>query len=176
MHRHIFYEFSHQLNSIGVILKTPLLLILSVGFSWLVIDHLPSAMAVFWLVGATTLDLVTGLLKAWSKKMCSSSIGFRRTLIKIGSYIAIVILVTIFVNLIEFVDATRKYDLAVLINALIGFMTFVELFSVCENLSLAYPNSPMTQYFIKPLMKVLKGRLENSNPINGLKKDNETES
>jgi len=164
MHKHIYHEFAHQYHSFLTILKQPLLLILSGAFSWVVIKYLPSPMAVFWLVGATLLDLLTGLLKAWSKKMCSTSIGFRRSIIKFGSYCAIVVVVTMFTNLIGVVDDNNKYNLSILIDALLGFMTFVELFSVCENVSLAFPNHPMTQYFIKPLMKILKGRFDN-NPM-----------
>lgn len=169
MHKHIFYEFTHQMESFEAIIKSPLLVVLTTGFSWLVVHYVPSPMALFWLVGATLLDLITGLLKAWSKKACSTSIGFRRTVIKVGSYAAIVVLVTIFVNIVGIVDVNNQYQLSALINGLIGFMTFIELFSVCENLSLAYPNSPMTQYFIKPLMKLLKGRFINNNPINKIK-------
>lgn len=164
---------SHNLHSLLNILKTPLLLLMSISFSWLVIDHLPAAMALVWLVVATVLDLITGLMKAWTKNQISTSYGFRKTVVKVASYIAIVLLVTIFVNLIGFVDPNHKYDLALLINALIGFMTFVELFSVCENLVEAFPNSPMTKYFVLPLMKLLKGKLESANPLN---KDVEDES
>lgn len=155
--------FIHYVDGLLAIFKGPLTILLSIGFSWFAIEYLPAPMAVFWLVAATLLDLWTGLLKAWATKKCSTSIGFRRTLIKIGSYSGIVVFVTIFVNILGIVDVNKQYNLSVLINGLIGLMIFVELFSVLENISLAYPRSPMVRYFVKPMMRVLRGRFINGN-------------
>ena len=160
MHKHIWYEVNHQFASLLQVFKSPYLLIMATSISWLSIKYLPSPMVLFFLVAATLVDLWTGLLKAWSKNMCSTSIGFRRTLIKIGSYSAIVVLVIMLTNIMGIIDVNNKYDLSLIVNGLISFMTFIEIFSSFENISLAYPNSPMTQYFIKPIMKVLKGRMK----------------
>lgn len=171
MHRHIWYEFQHQFESFQIF-KSPLLIIISSSGAWFAIKYLPSPMLLFFLVSATLVDLLTGLLKAWSKNICSSSIGFRRTLIKIGSYSATVVLVVLLANIIGVIDVENKYDLSLVVNGLISFMTFIEIFSSFENISLAYPNSPMTQYFIKPIMKVLKGRITD-NPISKFAKKSE---
>lgn len=152
------FEAIHYVDQIVYMFKHPLLALLTVTFSWFTVEHLPAPMAVFYLAAATVLDLWTGLLKAWSRKTCSTSVGFRRTLVKIGSYCGIIVCVTIFVNIIGIVDVQKKYDLAILINALLGGMIFVELFSAMENISVAYPRSPMVRHFVKPLMKVLRGR------------------
>lgn len=175
-HKKLLYKFTeefvtpflHYTASLFAVFKAPLTILLTVGFQWLVIEYLPAPMAVFWLVVATLLDLWTGLLKAWATKRCSTSIGFRRTLIKIGSYTAIVVFVTAFVNILGIVDQNKQYNLSILINALMGLMIFVELFSVLENISLAYPRSPMVRMFVKPMMKILRGRFI-KNPL-----DNET--
>lgn len=147
--------------------------ILAISFGWLTIEYMPTAMSVFWLVTATLLDLFTGLLKAWASKQYSSSIGFRRTLTKIGSYCSIVIVVTVFINIIGTVDRHHEYNLGLLINSLIGMMIFVELFSCLENVSIAFPDSPMIKMFVKPLMKFLRGRIISSNPLNKIKNEEE---
>lgn len=143
---------------------TPLSIILSSTFAWLVVKYLPSSMALFWLAVAMCIDLITGLLKAWHRKMCSTSRGFKRTVTKILSYSATIVVVVVLVNILGVVDSENKYDLSVLINLLLGFMTFIELFSICENIQVAYPNSPLNQYLIKYIMKFLKGRLK-QNPF-----------
>jgi phage-related holin len=159
------------MNNIIVILKSPILAIMGVGMSWFMIKYLPAPMAMFWLASAMILDLITGLLKAWSKEICSTSTGFRKTIIKIGTYSTTIVVVVILINMIGFMDVNNTYPLQVLVNGLIGFMTFIELYSVCENISLAYPRSPLTQYMIHPILKFLKGRLKN-NPINKLNPEN----
>lgn len=121
-------------------------------------------MALFWLAVAVFLDLITGLIKAWSKKICSASVGFRRTIIKIGTYCATIVVLVILVNIIGLVDNGEKYPLGLLINGLLAFMTFIELFSVCENISLAYPRAPLTKYLIDPLLKFLKAKLKSGPP------------
>lgn len=154
-------------NPIHLMIKSPFLLLATAGFSWLVVKYLPSPMAMFWLATAMALDLCTGLLKAWHKRMCSTSIGFKRTITKILSYSATIVLVVVLLNILGVVDGQNKYDLSVMVNTLIGFMTFIELFSVCENISAAYPNSPLNRYFIRHILSFLKGRL-NNNPLNKL--------
>lgn len=121
-------------------------------------------MALFWLAVAVFLDLITGLLKAWSKKICSASVGFRRTIIKIGTYCATIVVLVILANITGLVDNGEKYPLGLLINGLLAFMTFIELFSVCENISLAYPRAPLTKYLIDPLLKFLKAKLKSGPP------------
>lgn len=164
-------EILHYTEQLFAMFKTVPLALLTISFGWLTVEYLPAAMSVFWLVIATMLDLLTGLLKAWARKTCSTSIGFRRTLTKVGSYCAIVIVVTVFVNIISIVDKSREYNLGLLINALIGMMIFVELFSCLENISLAYPRSPMVKMFVKPLMVFLRGRIIKSNPLNKLENE-----
>lgn len=146
------------------IIKHPTLLLAGMFFSWLSIKYLPSAMIVFWLVASVALDLITGVLKAWSKGEATSSTGLRRTVVKIGSYVGTIVMVIILVNLIGIVDVDNKYNLTVLIDGLTGFMVFIELYSICENISEAYPNSPLVKYMIGPIIKMLKGKLAN-NPI-----------
>ena len=159
-----------QSATLLTILKHPTLLSASAIFAWLSIKYVPSAMILFWLVTAVGLDLVTGVLKAWSKGEGTTSTGLRKTIVKIGSYVGTMVMVIILVNVVGIVDVNNKYDLTVLIDALMGFMVFIELYSICENISEAYPNSPLVIYMIGPLIVFLKGKLK-SNPINKIKED-----
>ena len=159
------------MNTHTLLLKSTPLVIASTAasgvFSWFTVKYVPSLMVFFWLVIAVAGDLLTGLLKAWSKQENTTSTGFRRTVLKIGSYAGAIVAVVVLVNMIGFVDHNNKWDLAFLVNALVGFMVFVELYSILENISEAYPNSPLTTFFINPLMAMLKGKLSK------FKKDNE---
>jgi phage-related holin len=144
------------------IFKYPLLLItgtsFATSFAWLSVKYLPSLMIFFWLVIAVLGDLLTGLLKAWAKGQATSSTGLRRTATKIGSYCGAIIVVIILINMLGIVDTTNSYNLKILIDGLIGFMVFIELYSICENISEAYPNSPLTLWLIEPIMLKLKGK------------------
>lgn len=153
------------MNNLLAILKSPLLLLMSASFTWLSIKYIPSAMILFWLISAVALDLVTGVLKAWSKGQGTTSTGMRKTIVKIGSYVGTMVMVIILVNVVGIVDVNNRYDLTILIDTLMGFMVFIELYSICENINEAYPRSPLNKYFITPLLKFLKGKLSNS-PLN----------
>ena len=159
------------MDNLLAIAKAPLMILLSTSLSWLSIKYLPSGMLMMLLAGSVLLDLITGILKAWSKKICSKSEGFKRTIIKIMVYCATIVVVVILFNIIGLVDVNNKYDLTFLVNGQIAFMIFIELYSVCENILIAYPNSPLTRFMIKPFIKFLKGRL-NDNPINKLTNGN----
>lgn len=152
-------------RSMIAILKTPLTALTATLFTWFSVEYFPSAMLFFWLLLAMFGDFVTGLLKSWKKGVVTSSEGLRRSITKVLSYCGAILVIFILVNVVGLVDTSNKYDLAVIINGLMGFIVFVELYSICENINEAYPDTPLTQYFIGPMMKFLKGRLE-KNPIN----------
>lgn len=121
-------------------------------------------MILFWLVLAVAFDLLTGVLKAWSKGESTTSAGLRKTVIKIGSYVGTMVMVIILTNVVGIVDVSNRYDLSILVDTLMGFMVFIELYSICENISEAYPNSPLVTYMIGPIMKFLKGKIS-KNPL-----------
>lgn len=159
------------MQSLYAFFKSPTLIVLATSFAWFSVKYVPSAMILFWLAAAVFVDLLTGLLKAWSSGNNTTSTGLRKSVIKIGSYVGTVVMVTILVNVIGIVDITNKYDLTLLIDALMGFIVFIELYSICENIDATYPNSLLTKYLISPLLKFFKGKLSN-NPINTLDENN----
>lgn len=142
------------------ILKTPTSAIASGFFSWFTIEYFPSAMLCFWLLVAMLGDFITGLLKSWKKGEVTSSEGLRRSITKVLSYGGAILVIMTLVNVVGLVDTTNSYDLAIVINGLMGFIVFVELYSICENINQAYPDTPLTIYFIAPIMKFLRGRFE----------------
>lgn len=159
------------MHSIHTLFKSPALFIASTSFAWFSIEYLPTPMLFFWLVVAVFFDLITGVLNAWSKGISTTSAGFRKTVVKIFSYGATIVVITALVDLISKADPSKQINFRLLIDALMAFMVFIELFSICENIDQAYPNSPLSQYIITPLLKFLKGKLK-SNPITSLGQNN----
>lgn len=146
------------------ILKTPTALIAAGIFSWFSVEYVPSAMLFFYLLIAMLGDFITGLLKSWKKGVHTSSEGLRRSITKVLSYVGSILVIMVMVNVIGLVDDGNKYDLAVIINGLMGFIVFVELYSICENITEAYPESPLVKYFIIHIMTFLRGRFESLKP------------
>lgn len=155
------------MQSLYAFFKSPTLIVLATSFAWFSVKFVPSAMILFWLAAAVLLDLITGVLKAWSKGSNTTSTGLRKSVIKIGSYVGTVVMVTILVNVVGVVDVNNRYDLTLLIDALMGFIVFIELYSICENIDEAYPRSLLSKYLITPLLKFFRGKLQH-NPINNL--------
>ena len=147
-------------NCMITILKTPTAAITAGFFSWFTIEYFPSAMLFFWLLIAMLGDFITGLLKSWKKGSHTSSEGLRRSITKVLSYCGAILVIMTLVNVIGLVDDGNKYDLAIIINGLMGFIVFVELYSICENITEAYPESPLVKYFIIHIMSFLRGRFE----------------
>lgn len=148
-------------NTMITILKTPTSAITAGLFSWLTIEYFPSAMLFFYLLVAMLGDFITGLLKSWKKGQHTSSEGLRRSITKVLSYCGAILVIMVMVNVIGLVDDGNKYDLAMIINGLMGFIVFVECYSICENISEAYPESPLVKYFIVHIMTFLRGRFDN---------------
>jgi hypothetical protein len=154
------------MNTLLSIFKTPLLLVLSTSFAtWFSIKYVPAPMLFFWLVIAVAGDLFTGLLKSWSKGTSTRSVGLRKTIMKIGIYVLTIVGVIVLVNMIGLADKGNSIDLTYLIDFLLGFMVFIEIYSMFENISEAYPDSLLVKYLVAPIMKLLKGRLEKGQSI-----------
>lgn len=147
-------------------IKTPLLLLAGISFSWFAIEYLPSGMLFMWLLVAMFFDLITGLLKSWNERIATCSEGFRKSVTKFTSYGGAIIVITALVNVIGIADIKNTYDLSVVINGLMGFIVFTELYSICENIVSVYPESALVRFVILPIMKFLRGKFKNNNPLN----------
>ena len=158
----LHYKTMIQILSI----KTPLLLLAGISFSWFAVEYVPSPMLSIWLLFAMFFDLVTGLTKSWNNNVVISSEGFRKSVNKVISYGGAVLVITALVNIIGIVDVKNTYDLSVVINGLMGFIVFTELYSICENILAVYPESALVKFVILPIMKFLRGKFKNNNPLN----------
>jgi phage-related holin len=161
---HLKLQYKTMIQILDI--KTPLLLLAGITFSWFDVEYVPSPMLSIWLLFAMFGDLSTGLLKSWSKNMVTSSEGFRKSVTKVTSYGGAILVITALVNIIGIVDLKNTYDLSVVINGLMGFIVFTELYSICENILAVYPESALVKFVILPIMKFLRGRFKNNNPLN----------
>jgi len=150
----------------------------SFAWGWFEVIAIPKLMLLFFLFGAMLVDFVTGLMKSWRLGIATSSNGLRKTVTKICTYAGAITGVWLLANLMN--ASVFKFDYTVFVNSSIGFLTFIEIYSIFENVYEIDPNSLLSKKFIAPILKFLKGRLE-QNPINklpgmGEKKEEENES
>ena len=144
-------------------IHSPLVLLTGLAFStWLSFIKVPSKEIFLCLVLAVFGDLITGLQKSWATGIATKSTGFRRSILKIGVYITTILGVMILVSMIGLIDKSNAVNLKYLIDALVGAMVFIELYSMFENISEAYPKSLLTRYLINPILKMLRGKLEST--------------
>jgi hypothetical protein len=113
---------------------------------------------------AIALDLMTGLVKSWSKSVPTTSGGLKRTGVKIGLYAGIICATWLLANIMG--DVTnQKFDYGNIVTFTIGFLTLVEIYSIFENVYEADPESAVSVYLIGPALKWMKGTLEEHNPF-----------
>ncbi|RYD50656.1 MAG: hypothetical protein EOP52_13420 [Sphingobacteriales bacterium] len=136
------------------------LLFTAIFWGWLEIAFLPNPMLIFCLFGAMLIDLITGLLKSWSTGKATTSTGFRKTVAKITMYFSLITATWILANLLQVMWSSVKIDYSPLVNLVIGILSFIELYSVFENVYAMAPNSPISRYVAKPFLKLLRGMLD----------------
>lgn len=134
-------------------------------FHWFEVAAMPKPMLLFFLFGAITVDFITGLIKSWTLGKATTSIGFRKTVSKLSTYVGAIIGIWFLANLFNMMYET---DYSLLVNGALFFLSFIELYSVFENLYQIAPKSLLSIYFIKPILKFLKGKLENNHPIKNI--------
>lgn len=138
---------------------------------WFEVIAVPKPMLLLFLLGAILVDFITGIVKSWSKGKPTTPVGFRKTVTKLGTYVGSILGVWILVNILN-TAYTTSFDYTVIINGSIGFLTFIEVYSVFENIYEIDPNSLLSRKFIKPILKFLKGKLDSSHPLDDLTNKN----
>lgn len=139
-------------------------------FAWFSVEHIPSPMMLFWLASTMIINLVTGVAKSWAKGEFTTARGFEKSAIKIIVYTCVVVAVVILVNMVQSISGYTKFNFGIAIDSAMGFLVWIELYSVFENVSIIYPKSPLTRYFILPILKLLRSRLKNG-PLDNDKSD-----
>lgn len=147
------------------------LMLSAFAWGWFEVVALPKPMLIFFLFLAIIIDLITGLIKSWGQGQVTTSAGFRKTVSKLLTYVAVIIGVWILANLIS-MGYNTGLDYVILVDGSIGFLTFIETYSIFENIYEASPNSLLSKKFIKPILKFLKGKI-NSHPIDDIIKNSE---
>lgn len=113
-----------------------------------------------------TIDLITGLVKSWKKGRNTTSKGFKGTAIKIGTYSGIVVAASLMANVLADMYPPIDYDFYV--NLTVAFLTFVEVYSILENVYETDPKSTVSVYFIGPVLKWMKGYMKKKGPASKL--------
>lgn len=143
-------------------------LLTAFAWGWFEVVAVPKPMLVFFLFLSILLDLITGLIKSWSKNGYTTSVGLRKTVYKLLSYLAVIIGVWILTNLMN-LTYDVGFDYVIIVDGTIGFLTFIELYSIFENIYSANPKTLLSRKLIKPILKLLKGKID-GHPIDDLLK------
>lgn len=165
---------SFRLNSLLAIVHYKPLLLTAFAWGWFEVEFVPNAMRVFFLGGAMAIDLATGLVKSWKKGEATTSAGFQKSVVKLSRYCSVIIATWFLANVMAGMSE-RHIDYSFLVNGTIGFLTFIEIYSIFENVYEIDTEGPLSKWFIGPVLRFLRGQLKN-NPFNKLNSDNEESS
>lgn len=155
------------LRALVTTLKTGGLFLSATWWSVLEIEFIPPPGKMALLFAAIMADLFTGLLKSWKLGIKTNSQGLKRTAIKIGMYAAIMIAVWLLANIMDDISPiTVSYGFMVTLT--VGFLTFIEIYSIFENIYEADKESFLSVYLIGPALKWMKGTAEEYNPFKRL--------
>lgn len=121
---------------------------------------IPNSWLLILLSLAMFVDLITGLMKSWHEGKATTSSGLRKTAIKLGSYVSIVMVVWLFVNILSVAYKSEHFDYSFFVNITIAFLAFIELYSILENLYILNPKNRFFRNLVRWLMKFLKGRMD----------------
>lgn len=153
------------MKSIASIFQHKAIFLTGMAYGWFEVTAIPKPMLLFFLFGAMAVDFITGLLKSWGLGLATSSSGFRKTVSKVGMYAGAIMGMWFIANMLGLMYPTKTVDYSVLVNGSIGFITFIEIYSIFENIYQISPNGQLSRLFIKPVLKFLKGKLENNHPL-----------
>jgi phage-related holin len=143
--------------------------------SWFGFSNTPAPILFKYLLYAMLGDLFTGLAKSWKNKKVTRSVGFKRSGIKLGIYASIILAVTILCNMFEYMDKSNRYDSMEILNWAIVFLVFTECYSIFENIEETYPKHPITRFFVTPVMRFMRGKMDKLEDILNNESDKPTE-
>lgn len=137
--------------------------------TWVQFHFIPDPMLVLFLFIAMCLDLLLGISLSHKNNIATKSSGLKLTLEKLMLYIGSILGVWILVNVVALINVTA-IDYTPLVNYTIAFMITVEIYSIMENGYALKPQSPLSRFFLKPMLQFLRGTLSN-HPFNKKKDD-----
>lgn len=143
----------------------------SLGASLLELIIVPEPSLIVLLLGAMMVDFITGIIKSWNQGQATTSAGFRKTVTKAGAYIGVILGMWLLASLFS---SSYKQDVikySKLVDLTITFLTMIEIYSILENSSELLPKNSLAAKGIRKILKLLKGKIDNSNPLKDI--DNE---
>ena len=146
------------MRTLVLFLSHPKALLLAAGVAWLEVIVIPNPVLIFVLLGAMMIDLLTGLLKSWNEGKATTSNGFRKSVIKFTTYACAIIGMWFLAVLLK--QMYGGFDYTILVNLTICILSLIELYSVFENVNAISPNSMLSKYLAKPVLKGLRGLLK----------------
>ena len=115
------------------------------------------------MIGAISLDLITGVLKAKVSGQKRTSAGFRRSIRKISQYSSCTIGGFILINLASITKGSADIANATLIgNGLVVAIIYIEVTSIFENAYAINPGSKLARYFIRHALNILTFQFKNN--------------
>ncbi len=161
-----------EMKTLFLVLTHKPLLLAAIFWGIIEVAFFPKPMLLFFLAGSMVIDLLCGLMKSWKNGVATNAELFQKTVLKITRYVSVTIAVWILVNILNGMSPS-SFDYSFFVNSCIGFLSFIELYSIFENVYEIDPAGPLSKYFVGPILKFLKGRLKN-NPINQLENNEDT--
>lgn len=140
------------------VISHPKMLLLAGGFAFLEVAILPNPLLIFVLAGAMLVDFLTGLLKSWEAKKATTSSGFRKSVVKVTVYCSAITAIWLAAVLLTAMYPGMNYTK--LVDWMISVLSLIELYSVFENIYSMAPNSKLSRWIAKPILKKLKGVID----------------
>lgn len=132
-------------------MKQGIILAVSSGLAFFKLTFLPDLNLLAWVFIAMVFDFATGVLKAVMNKEARTSAGYRKTVTKFTQYGGAIAAGVILSNTLPPDNMITGY----VNNALLIFIIYIEVTSICENIYAIDSSSMFSRYFISPLLKVL---------------------
>lgn len=122
---------------------------------------LPALLA--WLAISVLLDFATGISKSIYHQENRTSSQYRETVTKLFQYGGVILVSIIICSIALNQKSVHFYDviLSHFNDTLLGFLIFIEVTSIFENIYAIDKVSKFSTYFIKPMLAVLTFSLEN---------------
>ncbi len=130
------------------------------------VNFLPNTDLLVMMGLAMTFDLITGVAKSYAMGVKRTSKGYRQTIIKFLQYGGAILVSMGITFLGQYNPEMKKLSdsMAYFNNGLLVFIIFIELTSILENCYEMNKTSKISQFLIRPILKLFTFELKN-NPI-----------
>lgn len=149
---------AHSMRSLTLAFTNTKMLLTASLFGLVEVAFFPNWQLVWLLIAAMFIDLLTGLIKSWNLGKATTSIGFRRTVTKLVTYVSIITGMYVLAHLLGHMYGGADYS--PLVNLTTGFLSFIELYSVFENIYAIAPNGMLARKLVRPILKRLGGLID----------------